>query len=183
MLLIEDFIFIGALFLMVGAIVALCCRVKLTKVLVCCAAAFYTVLVLAITLCPIPYEQNDFAYAVPHNFVPFKTIFSTLSSGITATAVIQIAGNILISAPFGVIVELWLKPSKYRLLMLCLLPILIPLVIEALQLAVGVLVVGYTYRSFDIDDFILNALGAYLGVAFSKIVLRYLITKLKSKKC
>ena len=46
--------------------------------------------------------------------------------------------------------------------------LLFPLVIESLQFIIG-FAIGYNYRSVDIDDFILNALGGYLGILFSKL--------------
>ena len=86
--------------------------------------------------------------------------------GLTVTAFIQIAGNILIAAPYGVVLDL--KMRKSNKIWLFLLPLLFPLVIELLQFIIG-LVIGYNYRSVDIDDFILNALGGYLGILFSKL--------------
>lgn len=178
MLLIDDIFLIGFLGLVAGGIVAFALKIRPFQIFFWGAFYVYIIMVLGITLFPIPYEQVGNIIHVPHNFVPFKSIISTLEMGITRTSLMQIGGNILISVPYGVI--LYLTIRKKSKLTLSLLPFIFPLVIELLQLFIG-LIIGVTYRSFDIDDFILNLLGAYLGIAFSGIFLKKYRNKIYEK--
>ncbi len=126
-------------------------------------------IVLGITLCPIPYGETGHLFPAAHNFIPFKTVFGTLEEGITFTAAAQIGGNILIPIPYGA--YLYYKLNNHKGLLLYLLPLLFPIVIEGLQFVVG-LAVGIVYRSFDVDDFILNLCGVYCGIILSKLILK-----------
>ena len=74
---------------------------------------------------------------------------------------------------FGGVIAFVLKAIPLKILFwsvfyVYILPLLFPLVIELLQFIIG-FAIGYNYRSVDIDDFILNALGGYLGILFSKL--------------
>lgn len=172
MLLLEDIFKIGMILLLIGIIIACCFKVKSSKLFLYSMIYIYIVLVLGITLCPIPYGEIGHIFPATHNFVPFRTISSTLEGGITFTAVLQIGGNILISVPYGVYLCIELSKHKHKGMFLYLLPLLFPIVVECLQFVIG-LAVGVVYRSFDIDDFILNAGGAYLGVIFSKLFFKF----------
>lgn len=169
MLLIDDIFLIGALILAVGCGIAFILKAKPFQILFWSLAFIYAIIVLGLTLFPIPYQQTENFLPVPHNLVPFRTIGSLVKAGATTTTLMQIGGNILISAPYGLL--LYLLVSQKKKAPLLLLSLLFPLVIESLQLAIGLLI-GLTYRSFDIDDFILNVSGAYLGIAFGKIFLK-----------
>ena len=54
------------------------------------------------------------------------------------------------------------------------------LTIEVLQMIIGH-IIGLTYRSFDVDDFILNIFGAYIGFVCSRIVLKPYKEKINKK--
>jgi len=166
MLLLEDFLKIGFILLTVGVIAASCFKVKNSAIFLYSMIFIYLVLVLGITLCPIPYGDVEHIYPAVHNFVPFRTIVSALEGGITLTAMAQIGGNILISAPYGVYLKA--KVKKWKGVSLFLLPLLFPVVVEGLQYLVGI-TVGVIYRSFDVDDFILNLFGVYLGILCGKM--------------
>lgn len=178
MLLIDDIFLIGFFGIIVGGIIAFVLKIRPFQIFFWGAFYIYVIMVLGITLFPIPYEQAGNLIPVPHNFVPFKSIISTLGMGITRTSLMQIGGNILISAPYGVMLYLTLRKRNKAAFLLF--PFVFPLVIELLQLFIG-LIIGVTYRSFDIDDFILNLLGAYLGIAFSRIFLKKYRNKIYEK--
>ena len=101
MLLLEDFIKIGSILLIIGVAIAFRFKMKSSKIFLHSMIYIYIMLVLGITLCPIPYGEIGHIYPVAHNFIPFKTLFGTLEEGITFTAAAQIGGNILISIPYG----------------------------------------------------------------------------------
>lgn len=164
-----DLYLFGAIGLVLGLVIAFLLKAKPLKILFWSVFYVYIIVVLGLTLFPIPYQGAELFDSVPNNFIPFRTIISTLQMGLTVTAFIQIAGNILIAAPYGVVLDLTMRKSSK--IWLFLLPLLFPLVIELLQFIIG-LVIGYNYRSVDIDDFILNALGGYLGILFSKLLLK-----------
>ena len=178
MLLTSDLFVLGILILIIGCVAASILKARPFQIFFWGAFYVYVIMVLGITLFPIPYEQAGNIIPVPHNFVPFKSIISSLEMGITRTSLMQIGGNILISAPYGV--TLYLTLRKRNKAALLLLPFLFPIVIELLQLFIG-LIIGVTYRSFDIDDFILNSLGAYLGIGFSGIFLKKYQNKIYQK--
>ena len=90
MLLLEDFLKIGFILLTVGVIAASCFKVKNSAIFLYSMIFIYLVLVLGITLCPIPYGDVEHIYPAVHNFVPFRTIVSALEGGITLTAMAQI---------------------------------------------------------------------------------------------
>lgn len=178
MLGIDDVFLIGFLGLIAGCIITFVLKVKPKKIIFGSVIYIYIIIVLGLTLFPIPYQGTEFFEPIPNNFIPFSTITATLKAGITTTSIIQIAGNILIAAPYGLI--LYLTMRKKKRIWIALLPLLFPIVIESLQFFIG-LTIGYNYRSVDIDDFILNTLGAYSGILFGKIFLRNLCDKISDK--
>lgn len=90
------------------------------------------------------------------NFVPFSTIAGYATGNPTwQIALENIFGNILIFLPLGVLLPL-LRKSFYSLWRIVLLTFLISLSLECVQLF-------FAIGSFDVDDVILNTLGALIG--------------------
>ncbi len=89
------------------------------------------------------------------NFVPFHTIRRYLKySSSWENITVNIAGNIVMFLPWGMgLPLLWKKNQK--ILKVTFMSVLLPVVIEFLQLFIG--------RSVDIDDVILNFTGGMLG--------------------
>lgn len=90
-----------------------------------------------------------------YNLVPFSTIqhFMQLSNFNTNIWVINLIGNIGVFIPFGLLIPMVFGERYVRFLFIFLLGLFI---LETLQLI--------TRRgSFDIDDFILNTIGATIG--------------------
>ncbi len=96
-----------------------------------------------------------------YNLVPFTEIFRYPigSNGFC----LNVLGNIIIFIPFGYFISTYIKPKK-------ILPILIVSLVSSATVEFVQLCIG---RSFDVDDIILNALGALIGfliyVAFNAI--------------
>lgn len=178
MLMAEDLYLFGLFGLILGCVIAFVLKARPFQIFFWSIFYIYLIAVLGITLFPIPYQGTELFESVPNNFIPFQTILSTLERGLTVTAIIQLAGNILIAFPYGIVLDLTLR--KRRKLWLYLLPLLFPLVIESLQFIIG-LAISFNYRSVDIDDFILNALGGYLGIFFSKLFFRGYGNKIYNK--
>lgn len=89
-----------------------------------------------------------------YNLVPFTEIFR-YEIGSTSFY-LNVIGNIIIFIPFGYFISTYIKPSK-------ILPILIVSVISSTTVEFVQLCIG---RSFDVDDILLNALGALIGFLF-----------------
>lgn len=85
------------------------------------------------------------------NFIPFKEI-TRYSIGSTQFFY-NVIGNIVLFIPFGYFVSDYLKAKKTHHILIV--SVLISLTAELIQYKIG--------RAFDIDDIILNVLGAILG--------------------
>lgn len=86
-----------------------------------------------------------------YNLVPFTEIFRYKIG--SQSFYLNVIGNIVIFIPFGYFISNYIKPKG-------MLPILIvsalsSMTVEFVQICIG--------RSFDIDDIILNAVGAIIG--------------------
>lgn len=168
MLLIEDIFFIGFAVLIIGAAIALAQKAPPFQSFFWGIVYIYIIIVLGVTLFPIPFQAVETMYPVPHNFIPFQSICSTLKMGITYTSLVQIGGNIVISIPYGVLLYILGRKKGMQRFLLAL---LFPLTIEFLQMIIGH-IIGLTYRSFDVDDLILNTMGVYAGLICGQILLR-----------
>lgn len=89
-----------------------------------------------------------------YNLVPFTEIFRYKIG--SQSFYLNVIGNIVIFIPFGYFISNYIKPKG-------MLPILIvsalsSMTVEFVQICIG--------RSFDIDDIILNAVGAIIGFLF-----------------
>ena len=81
-----------------------------------------------------------------YNLVPFTEIFR-YEIGSPAFWM-NVVGNIVIFIPFGYLISTYIKPKK-------IVSVITSATVESVQLCIG--------RSFDIDDIILNSLGAIIG--------------------
>lgn len=99
------------------------------------------------------------------NYVPFKEMFR-YSFG-SRLFFKNVVGNMLMFMPFGFFVAYILKLKKVWIMLL--LSLIVSLTIETIQSIIG--------RVFDVDDIILNVIGAILGFLVFKIVYFF---KLKS---
>lgn len=92
------------------------------------------------------------------NYVPFKEMFR-YSFG-SRLFFKNVVGNMLMFMPFGFFVAYILKLKKVCIM--SLLSLIVSLTIETIQSLIG--------RVFDVDDIILNVIGAILGFLVFKIV-------------
>lgn len=126
-------------------------RAAVLAVAVVCTAAF-AVALAKVTLVPSPASD-----ALIHtNLRPGASIRAYLDQPALRDTVKQIGGNIVLGVPFGILLPT-LFPRARGLLRVAVLTGLVMVVVEAVQ---GEMVEG---RAFDIDDVILNTLGALLG--------------------
>jgi glycopeptide antibiotics resistance protein len=143
-------------------------RASFGRTLGALALSSWAILVVALTLFPLPIDSRYIHDARGYrgfvwNVVPFETIRHALGTGAPEGAAWQVLGNLLILAPFAFLLPLlWPRLGKWRLI--------VPIgfgascMIEAIQLAVSA-VLGFSYKSFDVDDIMLNTLGIVAAYA------------------
>ncbi|MCM1053395.1 MAG: VanZ family protein [Ruminococcus sp.] len=86
-----------------------------------------------------------------YNLVPFKEMLRyPIGSN---SFYINVIGNIVLFVPFGYFISTYIKPK--RILPILIVSVISSSTVEFVQLCIG--------RSFDVDDIILNALGAIIG--------------------
>ncbi len=114
---------------------------------------------------------NDFAFTLTHNvnLIPFNygNMFSSLAAGTIHPNIVfwEIAGNILLTVPFGLGIGLFHPVRGRRVLWLALAA---GLALEGTQLLI-MLVIGPSLHSVDINDMLLNALGVVIGSGLHRI--------------
>ena len=106
------------------------------------------ILLLYNILTQVEEKTNSF---VGYNLVPFTEIFRYKIG--SDAFFMNVVGNIVLFIPFGYFISTYIKPKK-------ILPILIVSVISSATVEFVQLCIG---RSFDVDDIILNSLGAIIG--------------------
>ncbi|MGW2280277.1 VanZ family protein [Streptomyces sp. NPDC001770] len=115
----------------------------------------FSVVLAKVTLTPSPASAG-----IAHsNMTPGRSLRQYAEDYTFLAACKQAGGNILLGAPFGVLLPV-LVPRRLRMLRMILLTVVVMVVVE---LAQGAVVEG---RAFDIDDVILNTTGALLGYLF-----------------
>ncbi|MFJ8884628.1 VanZ family protein [Streptomyces sp. NPDC102402] len=116
------------------------------------ALVAFSVVLAKVTLTPSPASED----IVTSNMKPGRSLRQYAEDYTFLAACKQAGGNLLLGAPFGVLLPI-LVPRRLRMLRMALLTVLVMAVVELIQ---GALVAG---RAFDIDDVILNTSGALLG--------------------
>ena len=159
---------IGFFPLIIGISIALLLRKRTFGIMFWSFFYIYIIMVLGLTLFPLPYQEVESMYPAPNNLIPFQSIGSMLQRGISYTALVQIGGNVMIAIPYGLLLYiLSCKKGIQRLLA----ALGFPLTIKLLQLLVGK-IIGLNYRSFDIDDILLNTIGVYVGILCGCMILK-----------
>lgn len=126
----------------------------------------YLLYVLKYTIFPIPVygppmeevmgKSNFFSHI---NFIPFnfESIYYLFS--------MQVLGNVILSIPFGFGIPYVIKFKKSKLYLVA---IFFGMVIELIQLCISLLL-GFAYRTIDINDVIFNFLGVIIGFYLFKL--------------
>jgi glycopeptide antibiotics resistance protein len=101
--------------------------------------------------------QDDITWST-NNFIPFKEI---LRYNITSRYFFKnVVGNMLMFLPFGFFISTYLDADDIRIPIL--LTIIASIAIEIVQMIIG--------RVFDVDDILLNLIGAILGFYIYRIL-------------
>ncbi|WP_152656082.1 VanZ family protein [Oceanobacillus sp. CFH 90083] len=105
------------------------------------------------------------------NLIPFYSIFSYIYEaylGVVSikNVVFNVLGNIVLTFPIG----LYLYFNRNTCGQMVIMSFIIPIIIECGQLFLHV--IGFTTRSVDVDDIILNSTGIILGYLVAKRFLK-----------
>ncbi|NOU74251.1 VanZ family protein [Paenibacillus sp. LMG 31458] len=104
------------------------------------------------------------------NFLPFKTILSYVFYESNKNIVIRnVLGNLVLFLPFGFLLPMFVG-RKLNYVRIIILSFFMSLVLELVQLFARV-------GSFDIDDLLLNTIGATFGVITQKIIIKIIKTR------
>ncbi len=128
--------------------------------------AAYAIVVLALTLFPLPTSGRYIADTRANGFgplmntVPLRTIRKAVASG-SSTAALQVVGNALMLAPLAMLLPM-LRPRLARWRRIIPICFAVSCAIELVQLSVS-LAMGIHYKSFDVDDILLNTVGGVVG--------------------
>lgn len=125
----------------------------------------YIMMVFGTTLFPI--QNYPLTYPPIHNFIPFVTVKELITTLPTSIAIKQILGNLIMFMPFGFLFAFF--ANKNQFLKCVIFALFFAVSIEFIQFILGVTFVGSQYRSIDVDDVILNTVGAILGYVIFKI--------------
>lgn len=121
-------------------------------------------------------EKFDFSvWYLNVNFIPFKTIVFYLKGDYVnlSIAVNNLVGNLILLLPLGLLLPFMFKRCQ-KLSSVVAIAFITSLIIEVIQF---VLQIGMA----DIDDVILNSLGAILGYIFYKFIMWVLTLRIKLK--
>lgn len=171
----EGVLLIEFALLVLYAIVMIFKKVKPVKFFYNLAFGLYISVIIAICFFPIKLSGTIFQEAY-NNFIPFKSIANTVKDSLSTSSLYgfaTLAGNFVLLMPLGVFFHFCIKEQKRRLLCVFLTSV----AIETIQFIIGLLI-GYNYRSVDIDDVILNTVGGIIAV----LIFDFAYKKLKERK-
>ncbi|WP_085521162.1 VanZ family protein [Tuberibacillus sp. Marseille-P3662] len=131
---------------------------KRIKRFAACIFFTYIAILLYLTL----FTYNYYVYGKSVNLVVFDSIKLMLDSGNPWLMIKNILGNVALFVPFGLLVPLIFK-SVRPFIISFIIAFGSSLLIEAMQFE-------FAKRIFDIDDILLNTIGAVLGWILFKIL-------------
>lgn len=128
---------------------------------------FYLILVIYVTLLAWNYGASLGPVGPGgrnYNLIPLRSIYRIAVFSPTIIDPLKIlVGNIILFIPFGFLAPIVMKRLRKSLLRTTLLAMLLSTMIESSQFL-------FTYRVSNIDDVILNTLGAFIGAALIKLI-------------
>ena len=160
-----------------AVLAVLAMRLGTWRTIVALIAVAHVVILASFALFPLPVDPvllaNGHAYAASTageglNLVPFRTIGSQLAAGASAAGRTEAVLNLFVLAPAGIYLPM-LVPRLRSWRSFAPVAIVVGGSIEAAQLAMS-LVVGFRYRTIDVDDWILNTIGLLIGFAIWQLL-------------
>lgn len=127
---------------------------------------FYVLMAVDLLFFPMhiitDHEPYPLAWRWRTNLIPFRFRFT---EGYTYLVMRELYGNIIGTIPFGFGLSFVLRRRIRHIVPLAL---IVGCSGEAIQLVISLLL-GYPYRSIDINDAILNTLGIFIGYALFRV--------------
>ena len=162
---------IGAIVLVSFWSIAFLKKYSCAKVILFSCFIIYLTLVLAVTFFPL-YFDSSLVFPSPIELTPLKTSWLFLKGFLQGYvsplyAFSQLFGNVIMTIPFG-IMFLFVCPDKVKTFY-CSVALLFPLTIEWFQLFLGI-VLTTMYRTFDVDDILLNFIGIIIGYGIHRLL-------------
>ncbi|KGL41949.1 hypothetical protein BMT55_03975 [Listeria newyorkensis] len=149
--------------------------------------AIYIMIVICLVIFPLPVQKEyildmiKYKQGVSNNMIPFRAWIDAMSDidyvGILG-AFYQPVANIALFFPFGFYLPIILPEFGFKKIIF--ISFLFSLTIELTQEAIN-LILGFNYRSFDVDDLICNTFGALLGYVLFKYIAKF-VTFLKARE-
>lgn len=133
----------------------------------------YTANLINLTFFPFPFQNQlieimiEDHLGLKHNLIPFKGLSDGFKTNYFIIPIIQLIKNVILFIPLGFLMPLIYSEIKIKKIIL--IGFLTSLSIEITQFLLGQ-IIGYNYRSFDIDDLITNTTGTILGILAYKIL-------------
>ena len=129
----------------------------------------YGLALVSFTLYPMPDDPARFCldYALSPQLVPLTFFSDIANEGLRA--ILQVVMNIVFFLPFGVFARLLLG---WKIARTILVGCILSLCIETAQLTGAFWIYPCSYRLFDVDDILLNTLGAVIGYVVALVVPR-----------
>lgn len=147
--------------------------------------AIYILIVIKVIVFKFPYEEMAAIAASwrrdvileglgTANFTPFKTIKMYIDYAYKLNSVENLAGNVLVFVPFGFLFPLVAKEGEHFFVML----------LNAFEFVLGIEVFQLfsAFGAFDVDDILLNCLGAALGFVVYRVGWHYRERKRHSQR-
>ncbi|MBU3227766.1 VanZ family protein [Clostridium algidicarnis] len=191
------FVFVTPLYLILSGIIIFLKKKKGEKIdsfreFVKFGFGVYIIALIGVTLFPIRIGYGKQAITMINmgiNYIPFKSIIYDIRQiGIGSFSVrfqiklliMNVLGNFILLIPIGFLTPiLWEKVNSLKDIVIV--GFLVSLSIELLQLLENFLSIGFL-RVVDVDDLILNVLGAVFGYMAYKLA-KLIVTKYKIKTC
>lgn len=127
----------------------------------------YIAILINVTFFPFPVQKMLIDISIQdhlgskHNIIPFHDLWIGFKNGYVFVAATQLIKNILLFLPLGFLLPVLFSKISFKKIVV--IGFIVSFTIEILQFLLGQFI-GYNYRSFDIDDLIMNTLGTSCGL-------------------
>ncbi|MBC1475824.1 VanZ family protein [Listeria grandensis] len=149
--------------------------------------ALYIMIVICLVIFPLPIQKEyisdmiKYKQGVSNNMIPFMAWIDAMGDidyvGVLS-AFYQPIANIALFFPFGFYLPIIIPEFGFKKIIFV--SFLFSLTIELTQEVIN-FILGFNYRSFDVDDLICNTLGALLGYILFKYIAKF-VTFLKVRE-
>lgn len=140
----------------------------------------YIAAVINIAFFPFPFQKELIELAIhdqlgsSHNLVPFHDLTVAIMNSAPLIASMQLVKNALLFLPLGFFIAMLFPKQSYKQIIFS--GFASSLLIEVTQWSIGAFI-GYYYRTFDVDDLMMNTVGTAIGLFIFVTIRRILLKK------